>query len=117
MGQEHKQVQTDQLDFLFQLFIDGLEVRICCIQLFDKTFDVFIRSSQIRKQLILFGDGQGRRDLIAQAGTNRLVQSWEWAGSYRNGLYDGGMLVLMILWFLMSLVIFLIGLRLRKLSS
>ena len=45
------------------------------------------------------------------------VASWAWADSYRSGLYDGGMFVLMILWFVMSLVLFLIGLRLRKPSS
>ena len=39
--------------------------------------------------------------------------SWEWAGSYRNGLYDGGMLVLMILWFLMSWSSFRSSARLR----
>jgi len=40
--------------------------------------------------------------------------SWEWADSYKSGIYDSGMLVLMILWFVMSLILFLIGLRLRK---
>jgi hypothetical protein len=43
--------------------------------------------------------------------------SWEWADSYKSGIYDSGMLVLMILWFVMSLILFLIGLRLRKPSS
>ena len=43
--------------------------------------------------------------------------SWEWAESYSGGIYDTGMLVLMILWFAMSLILFLIGLRLRKSSS
>ena len=43
--------------------------------------------------------------------------SWEWAGSYRDGLYDSGMLVLMLLWFVLSLILFFIGLRLRKPSS
>jgi hypothetical protein len=43
--------------------------------------------------------------------------SWEWADGYKSGSYDSGMLVLMILWFVMSLVLFLIGLRLRKPSS
>jgi hypothetical protein len=43
--------------------------------------------------------------------------SWEWADSYDGGIYDSGMLVLMILWFVMSLVLFVVGLRLRKPSS
>lgn len=43
--------------------------------------------------------------------------SWKWAESYSGGIYDNGMLVLMILWFVMSLILFLIGLRLRKSSS
>jgi hypothetical protein len=43
--------------------------------------------------------------------------SWEWADSYKSESYDSGMLVLTILWFVMSLVLFLIGLRLRKPSS
>jgi len=43
--------------------------------------------------------------------------SWEWAESYHVGIYDSGMLVLMVLWFVMSLVLFLVGLRLRTSSS
>ena len=43
--------------------------------------------------------------------------AWEWADSYSSEMYDSGMLVLMILWFVISLVLFLIGLRLRKPSS
>ena len=43
--------------------------------------------------------------------------SWEWADSYGVGKQDGGMFLLMILWFVMSLVLFLVGLRLRKTSS
>ena len=43
--------------------------------------------------------------------------SWEWADSYGSGIHDSGMLVLMILWFVMSLVLFLVGLGLRKTSS
>ena len=43
--------------------------------------------------------------------------SREWAESYHGGIYDSGMLVLMVLWFVMSLVLFLVGLRLRKASS
>jgi hypothetical protein len=43
--------------------------------------------------------------------------SWEWADRYKSESYDSGMLVLTILWFVMSLVLFLIGLRLRKPSS
>ena len=46
-----------------------------------------------------------------------VVASWEWADSYRGGLYDSGMLFLMILWFVMSLVLFFIGLQLRRRSS
>ena len=42
------------------------------------------------------------------------VASWEWADSYGSGIHDTGMLVLTILWFVMSLILFLIGLRLRK---
>lgn len=45
------------------------------------------------------------------------VASWEWADSYSGGIHDNGMLVLMILWFVMSIVLFLVGLRLRKASS
>jgi hypothetical protein len=45
------------------------------------------------------------------------VASWEWADSYNGGIYDSGMLVLMILWFVMSLVLFLVGLRLRRPTS
>lgn len=44
------------------------------------------------------------------------VASWGWADSYGSG-DDNRMLLLMILWFVMSLVLFLIGLRLRKSSS
>ena len=45
------------------------------------------------------------------------VSSWEWADSYNGASYDTGMLVLMIFWFVMSLVLFVVGLRLRKPSS
>ena len=45
------------------------------------------------------------------------VASWEWADSYQGRIYDSGMLVLMILWFVMSLILFAIGLRFRKSSS
>jgi len=38
--------------------------------------------------------------------------SWEWADSL-----DRGMLTLMILWFMMSLLLFLVGLRFRRSSS
>lgn len=44
------------------------------------------------------------------------VASWGWADSYA-GRDDNEMLVLTILGFVMSLVLFLIGLRLRKSSS
>jgi hypothetical protein len=37
--------------------------------------------------------------------------SWEWADSY-----DTGMLTLTILWFVMSVILFLVGLRYRKTS-
>ena len=43
--------------------------------------------------------------------------SWQWAESYDGTVFNNAMLVLMILWFVMSLVLFLIGLRLRKQSS
>ena len=43
--------------------------------------------------------------------------SWKWAESYQGGIYDSGMFVLMVLWFVISLVLFLVGLRLRKTSS
>ena len=39
--------------------------------------------------------------------------SWEWAESYHVGIYDSGMLFLMVLLCVMSLVLFLVGLRLR----
>jgi hypothetical protein len=45
------------------------------------------------------------------------VASWEWADSYHDGIYDTGMLFLMLFWFVMSLVLFLVGLRLRKPSA
>ena len=38
--------------------------------------------------------------------------SWQWAGSF-----DPGMLMLMILWFVLSLVLFVIGFRFRNSSS
>ncbi len=38
--------------------------------------------------------------------------SWEWAGSS-----DHNMLTLMILWFVISLLLFFVGLRFRKSSS
>ena len=38
--------------------------------------------------------------------------SWEWANSF-----DRGMLMLMVLWFVMSLILFAVGLRFRKSSS
>ncbi|HJR81080.1 MAG TPA: hypothetical protein VJ821_13475 [Anaerolineales bacterium] len=38
--------------------------------------------------------------------------SWEWADNF-----DSGMLMLMILWFVMSLILFMVGLRFRKPSS
>ncbi len=38
--------------------------------------------------------------------------SWEWAADF-----DRGMLSLMILWFVMSLLLFFVGLRFRKSSS
>jgi hypothetical protein len=37
--------------------------------------------------------------------------SWEWAASF-----DRGMFMLMILWFVMSLILLAVGLRLRKTS-
>ena len=45
------------------------------------------------------------------------VASWAWADSYGSVSHNNGMLILMILWFVMSLVLFLVGLRLRKSSS
>ena len=38
--------------------------------------------------------------------------SWKWADSF-----DRGMFTLMILWFVMSLILLAVGLRLRKSSS
>ena len=43
--------------------------------------------------------------------------SWQWAESYDGTVFNNAMLVLMILWFVLSHVLFLIGLRLRKPSS
>lgn len=40
------------------------------------------------------------------------VASWEWADSF-----DLGMLVLTLLWFVMSLILFAVGLRFHKSSS
>ena len=40
------------------------------------------------------------------------VASWEWANHF-----DRGMLILMILWFAISIILFMIGLRFRKPSS
>jgi hypothetical protein len=38
--------------------------------------------------------------------------SWEWAGNSNRGMFS-----LMILWFVMSLLLFLVGLRFRRSSS